>query len=160
MRGRLVILTLLGLLLAAMAAPAPTVGAATSRSQALGSTSTKWTFEVLHNKCTNYGGANGYGKSVLEVRQDEWGTSGTAQFRVTVVTQDEWGGAWHKIGSLPSKTSARFGNTSANHHFDSRFVYSWTSTHHRYKSRLRWVGRWLDGSGHTIAQQVINGRGC
>lgn len=117
-------------------------------------------YQTLVNSCSNGGGAYGYGKSVLKMRQWENGRSGVAQFRVRAWAQYRYGGSWTNIDNWNWIYSNKFGNTNASTYFDWKFVFHWGSDHSFYFARLKWRGEWLNGNGNIVASQVLNGRAC
>ena len=117
-------------------------------------------WQTLVNSCSNGGGAYGYGKSVLKMRQIENGKSGVAQFRVRAWAQRKQGGNWVNEYSWNWVYSNYFGNTNASTYFDRKFVYQWGSNHAFYFTRIKWRGEWLNTNGNYIAWKLVNGRTC
>jgi hypothetical protein len=117
-------------------------------------------WQTLKNTCTNSGGGLGYGKSVLKVRQWEYGTSGVRQFRVRAWAQVKYGNTWTNEDSWSWVYSVKFQNNSVNSYFDRKFVYHWGSNHLTRYARIKWRGEWLNGSGNVIAYQNLNGSVC
>jgi len=148
MRKRFALLWTLIVLGAALALPATT---------AAGS---PYQWQTLLNTCSNSGGGFGYGKSVLKMRQYEYGTSGTRQFRVRAWAQRKQGGNWVNEYTSNWVYSTTFPNNSGGNYFDHKFVYNWGSNHSIYYARIKWRGEWLNGSGATIAFQNVNGKTC
>jgi hypothetical protein len=147
MRKRLALLWTPLVLVAALALPAST--AAGSAYQ----------WETLINTCSNSGG-DGYGKSVLKIRQWEYGTSGTRQFRVRAWAQVKYGSSWSNEYIWNWAYSNYFANNSVNTYFDHKFTYFWGSNHITHYARIKWRGEWLNGNGNWIAYKNLNGRTC
>ena len=118
------------------------------------------TYVTLKNTCSNAGGAYGYGKSVLKIRQWENGKSGVAQFRVRAWAQRRQGSNWVNEYVWNWVYSNYFGNTNASTYFDRAFAYHWGSNHAFYYTRIRWRGEWLRPNGSIEAYQNLNGRTC
>jgi hypothetical protein len=148
MRKRFALLWTLVVLAAALAVPATTAAASA------------YQWQTLKNTCSNSGGANGYGKSVLSMRQWEYGVSGVRQFRVTASAQRKQGGNWVNEYNWSWVYSVKFPNNSVDSYFNHKFTYHWGSNHAVYYTRIKWRGEWLNGNGGVIAWQVVNGKSC
>src|SRR5689334_18594154 len=75
------------------------------------------TYTLLKNTCSNSGGGQGYGKSVIQVEQDERGKSGVTHFRQRAWAQMKYGGSWHNVNSFSWHASSSAPNTAADHYF-------------------------------------------
>jgi hypothetical protein len=115
---------------------------------------------VETNSCSNSGAAQGYGKSVIQVRQAEYATSGVRQFRQRAWAQMKWGGSWHIVDTFPWQYSSKFANNSSDHYFAFKFIEHWSSDHVYYPARLKWRGEWLNGNGNILFYQNVNGASC
>jgi len=148
MRKRFALLWTLVVLGAALALPA--TAAAGSAYQ----------WQTLTNTCSNGGGGLGYGKSVLKMRQWEYDTSGTRQFRQRAWAQVKHGSSWVNEYTWNWVYSVKFPNNGVDSYFDHKFVYNWGSNHSSYYARIKWRGEWLNGNGAVIAYQNANGSSC
>lgn len=118
------------------------------------------TYVVLTNSCSNGGGSQGYGKSVIQVQQNEYATSGVRQFRQRAWAQMKWGGQWHVVDSFNWQYSGKFANNSADHSFTFKFIENWSSDHVYYPARLKWRGEWLSGSGALLFYKNVFSASC
>ncbi len=148
MKKRIALLWTPLVLVAAMMLPASTAAASA------------YQYQTLKNTCSNSGGGLGYGKSVLKIRQWEYGTSGTRKFRVRAWAQVKHGGTWVNEHTYSWVYSVTFPNNSVDSYFDHQFAYNWGSNHTIYYARLKWRGEWLNGNGGVLAFQNLNGKIC
>ena len=118
------------------------------------------TYLVQKNSCSNSGASQGYGKSVIQVQQNEYAMSGVRQFRQRAWAQMKWGGSWHTVDTFPWQYSVKFANTSADHYFTFKFIESWSSDHYSYAARLKWRGEWLNGNGTALYYQNLYSAAC
>jgi hypothetical protein len=118
------------------------------------------TYFVVKNTCSNSGGSQGWGKSVIQVEQDENGKSGVTRFRQRAWAQMHYGGKWHVVNTFSWQYSPSFPNTSANHVFTFKFIEHWASDHYYYAGRLKWRGEWLNNSGNVLFYQNLFSTAC
>jgi hypothetical protein len=118
------------------------------------------TYETIKNTCSNSGGSEGYGKSVMSVKQDEYGKSGVVQFGQHAIAQEKYGGRWHNVYSFAWKYSNGFTNTSANHSYTLTTTFDWGPNHVLDFGRIKWRGEWYDNYGNLLYFQNLTGRAC